>query len=462
MATSHHTARNTTVQADHHAPPITQLLARFVATHPSRGWSDAVEHEAHRTLLNWLGCAIGAAQHEATAAALAACQVLQPAPQAALLGRRERVDIGSAALINGIASHTFDFDDTHLKTIIHPAGPVAPALLALAELTGASGRALIDALVLGIDVSCRMGNVVYPEHYDRGWHITGSTGTLGAAAACARLLGLDEQRTQMALGIAASQPVGLREQFGSMTKPLHPGAAARAGLMSALMAQHGYTASSRALEAPRGFAQVLSTKFDWREATDDLGQRFEISFNTYKPFACGIVIHPSIDACAQLREQGIRAEQIASIELKVHPLVLELTGKKEPADGLQAKFSVYHGCAVGLLFGRAGEAEFADAIVAREDVVALCRKVVASVDTSVAEESADVTAVLLDGRRVHLFVEHATGSMQRPLTDAALDAKFHALVDPVLGAARADQLISQGRGLAAAADLRGLAALCQP
>ena len=255
-------ALNTAVTAETNAPAITRALAQFVANHPSRGWTDAVDHEAHRTLLNWLGCAVGAAQHEAVRAALAAVQMLQPAPQAQLLGRSERVDMASTALLNGIASHTFDFDDTHLKTIIHPAGPVASALPALAEVTGASGRALIDALVLGIDVSCRVGNAVYPEHYDRGWHITGSTGMLGAAAGCARLLGLNVQQTTMALGIAASQPVGLREQFGTMTKPLHPGAAARAGLMSALMAKHGYTASPRALEASRGLLQVVSSKCD--------------------------------------------------------------------------------------------------------------------------------------------------------------------------------------------------------
>ena len=454
-------ARNTAVAADHHAPPITQALAQFVATHPSRGWSDAVEHEAHRTLLNWLGCAIGAAHHESTLAALAAVQMLQPAAQAAVLGRVERVDMASAALINGISSHTFDFDDTHLKTIIHPAGPVASAALALAEHTGASGRCLIDALVLGIDVSCRMGNVVYPEHYDRGWHITGSTGMLGAAAACARLLGLNVQQTQMALGIAASQPVGLREQFGSMTKPLHPGAAARAGLMSALMARHGYTASPRALEAPRGWAQVLSTKCAWNEATDELGERFEISFNTYKPFACGIVIHPSIDACVQLREQGVMPEQIERIELKVHSLVLELTGKKEPADGLQAKFSVYHGCAAGLFFGRAGEDEFSDAIVNRPDVVALRRKVVATVDDGIAEESVDVTAVLTDGRRIHVFVKDAIGSMHRPLSDAMLARKFHGLADPVLGVERAADIVALCRTTASAPSLCALASSSQ-
>jgi 2-methylcitrate dehydratase PrpD len=455
-------ARNTNVTADHHAPPITQILARFVATHPSRGWNDAVDREAHRTFLNWVGCAVGAATHEAPEAALAALAMLQPSPQATVLGRSEKLDMAGAALLNGISSHTFDFDDTHLKTIIHPAGPVASAALALAEHLGSSGRALIDALVLGIDVSCRVGNAMYPDHYDRGWHITGSTGTLGAAAACARLLGLDEHQTMMALGIAASQPVGLREQFGTMTKPFHPGGAARAGLLSALLAKNGFTASPRALEAPRGFAQVVSTKCDWAEATDELGQRFEISFNTYKPFACGIVIHPSIDACVQLREQGVVPESVERIELKVHSLVLELTGKKEPADGLQAKFSVYHGCAAGLIFGRAAEAEFADAIVTRDDVVALRRKVVATVDDAIDEASVDVTAVLRDGRRVHVFVEHAIGSMQRPLSDAALAAKFAAQSEPVLGGARTAELIAACRRLGELPDVRSLVALARP
>lgn len=435
-------ARNTKVAADHDAPPVTRTLAKFVATHPSRGWSDAVDHEAHRTFLNWVGCAVGAARHEAAQAALDAAAMLQPAAQAAVLGRAERIDMASAALVNGISSHTFDFDDTHLKTIIHPAGPVASALLALAEVTGASGRQLIDALVLGIDVSCRLGNVMYPDHYDRGWHITGSTGQMGAAAGCARLLGLDEGRTAMALGIAASQPVGMREQFGTMTKPFHPGAAARAGLLAALLAKHGFTSSPKSIEAPRGYVQVVSTKCDWREATEELGSRFEISFNTYKPFACGIVIHPTIDAAVQLRARGVRAEDVERIELKVHSLVLELTGKKEPKDGLEGKFSVYHGFAAGLTFGRAGEGEYDDAIVMREDMVALRRKVVATVDDSIDEAAADVTAVMRDGRRERVFVEHAIGSLERPMTDADLEAKFRSLAEPVIGAGRASNLIA--------------------
>ena len=455
-------ARNTQVAADHNAPPITQILANFVATHASRGWSDAVDHEAHRTFMNWLGCAVGAAQHEAAVAALAAINLLEPAKQASVLGRREKVDMASAALINGITSHTFDFDDTHLKTIIHPAGPVASAVLAMAEHLGNSGREVIDAIVIGIDVSCRVGNAMYPDHYDRGWHITGSTGTLGAAAACARLLKLDVQKTAMALGIAASQPIGMREQFGTMTKPFHPGGAARAGLMSTLLAKSGFTSSPKAIEAPRGMMQTISTKNDWNEITHDLGERFEITFNSYKPFACGIVIHPSIDACAQLRQQGVMPDQIERIELKVHSLVLELTGKKEPQNGLQAKFSVYHGCAAGLTFGCAAEDEFSDALVNRPDMVALRRKVVATVDDSIDEASADVTAVLLDGRRVHVFVKHAIGSLKNPMSDTQLEAKFRGMSDPILGAGRTSELIRASWAIGKAANVTDLTTLAAP
>ncbi|HET9823595.1 MAG TPA: MmgE/PrpD family protein [Burkholderiaceae bacterium] len=452
-------ARNTTVRADANAPDVTALLARFAVGHPARGWDDAVEREAHRTFANWLGCAIGPSGHETVEAALAAVQELAPAPQASLLGRREKVDIASAALINGISSHTWDFDDTHLKTIIHPAGPVAPALLALAEQRGASGRALIDALVIGIEVSCRVGNAIYPDHYDRGWHITGTTGMLGSAAACARLLGLSAEQAQMALGIAASQPIGLREQFGTMTKPFHPGGAARVGLMAALMARHGYTASRRALEAPRGLLQVISDKRDWSEISDGLGQRWESALNTYKPFACGIVIHPAIDGCVQLRDvHGVQAAQVSKLQLRVHPLVLELTGKKTPRDGLESKFSVYHSCAVGLLYGRAGEHEYTDEVVNRPEVLALRAKVEAVVDESIDEASADLVLTTTDGREHRLFVEHAIGSVERPMSDAQLRGKFMGQAEPVLGAAKAGQAWELAMGLATQGDVGALIA----
>jgi len=333
-------------------------------------------------------------------------------------------------------------------------------VLALAEHRGLKGRQVMDSLVLGIDVACRVGNTMYPNHYDRGWHITGSTGMLGAAAGCARLLHLSPSQTAMALGIAASQPVGLREQFGTMTKPFHPGGAARAGLMSALLAGEGFTSSSKALEAPRGFIQVASDKRSWNEITDELGQRFEISFNTYKPFACGIVIHPSIDACVQLRERGVTPDQIERIDLRVHSLVLELTGKKEPKDGLQGKFSVYHGCAAGLIYGRAGEDEFSDAVVNDPLVVQTRNKVQAVVDDGIDEAAVRVSALLKNGERVDVNVEHAIGSLQKPLTDAQLQAKFNALVVPVLGQARADDITMTCWQLGKLPDVRVLTKMC--
>ncbi|HEX4522420.1 MAG TPA: MmgE/PrpD family protein [Casimicrobiaceae bacterium] len=456
-------ANDAHIAADLDAPPITRILADFVATHPSRGWEDSVEREAHRSLLNWVGCAIGASRHPTVEAALGAVAELEPAAQAMILGRSERVDVASAALLNGITSHTFDFDDTHLKTIIHPAGPVASAALALAERHRATGRELVDAVILGIDVECRVGNAIYPDHYDRGWHITGSTGMLGAAAACARILKLDAGKTAMALGIAGSQPIGVREQFGSMTKAFHIGGAARAGLTSALMARHGYTASMRALEAPRGLLQTYSSKCDWKEISDDLGKRFEISFNTYKPFACGIVIHPSIDGCRQLRDaHQLRADDIERIDLLVHPLVLELTGKRTPKSGLEAKFSVYHACAAAMLFGQAGEAEFSDGVARRPDVIALRDRVHAKVDAAIDESAADVTIRCIDGRSLHLKVDYAIGSLQRPLSDSDLERKFHGLVDPVLGADRAARVVDVCRTLADATDVEPLKAAATP
>ncbi len=431
-------AINTKVKADHNAPGVTEMLAKFAIEHPSKGWSDSVDQEAHRTFANWAGCAIGPSTHETMVAALGAVMELAPAGQASILGRKEKVDIANAALLNGISSHTFDFDDTHLKTIIHPAGPVAPAVLALGQHLNISGRELIDAMVIGIEVSCRVGNAIYPDHYDRGWHITGSTGMLGAAAACSRLMKLTPAQTQMALGVAASQPTGLREQFGTMTKPFHPGAAAKVGLMAALFGKHGFTSSRRALEAPRGLMQVFSDKTDWSEITENLGSSWEIALNTYKPFACGIVIHPSIDDCVQLREKyNLKASDIAKVTLKVHSLVLELTGKKTPVTGLESKFSVYHSCAVGLLYGRAGEHEYTDECVNRPEVLALRSKVEAIVDDSIAEASADLVINTTDGRELHIFIKNAVGSVEVPLTEVQLKAKFIDQSEPIIGAQKA-------------------------
>lgn len=440
------------------AEGVTRILARYIVEAKPQDLPVAVRDHAARTFLNWLGCAIGASKHEAVDIAIAALKPFFGPAQATVLGRAERVDILHAALFNGISSHVFDFDDTHLKTVIHPAGPVASAILALAEYQPVSGEDFLHALALGIETECRIGNAVYPDHYHTGWHITGTAGVFGAAAAVGKLLKLDEQKMIWALGLAATQPVGLREMFGTMTKSFHPGRAAQNGLTAALLAAGGYTSSDQAIEAKRGWANVLSTHRDYNEITGELGQRYESLLNSYKPFACGIVIHPVIDGCIQLRnEHGLTAASVASVALKVHPLVLELTGKRTPKTGLDGKFSVFHSAAVAIIDGRAGEQQYSDAAVHEATTVKLRDSVSAEIDPSVAADAATIVITLTDGRRLEKHIAHAVGSVERPMTDAELEAKFTDLVTPVLGAERAAGLLKACWALHTAADVAPLA-----
>jgi 2-methylcitrate dehydratase PrpD len=421
---------------------VTRTLAKFIVEHQASAIAHDVRHEAARSFLNWAGCAVGGSRHETVENAIKALVPFSGPAQATVLGRSDRFDMLHAALLNGITSHTFDFDDTHLKTVIHPSGPVASAILALAEDRRIAGDAFLHAFILGVEVECRIGNAVYPNHYDVGWHITGTTGVFGAAAAAGRLLGLSEQQMTWALGIAATQSSGLREMFGTMCKPFHPGNAARNGLLAAFLAQRDFTSSNSGIEAKRGFAHVLSTKFDPNEITSSLGETWEISLNTYKPFACGIVIHPIIDACIQLRnEHGLKARDIERIEASVHPLVLELTGKKTPQTGLEGKFSVYHSAAAAIIYGAAGEAEYGDEVVRDAQVIALRDRVEATVDPSMREDQTRVTVRLADGRSLHKRIEHTIGSLDRPMSDADLETKFRALTKGILSASETDRLI---------------------
>ncbi|MEZ0172326.1 MmgE/PrpD family protein [Microvirga sp. TS319] len=433
---------------------VTQVLANFVVSSKPGDIAEDVYTEATRSFLNWAGCAVGGSIHETLDRTLAAIRPFAGEGQATVLGRGEKLDLLHAALLNGISSHVFDFDDTHLKTIIHPAGPIASALLALAETRPMSGREFLHAFVLGVEVECRIGNSVYPEHYDRGWHITGTAGVFGAAAAAGKVLGLDPQQMTWALGIAATQSSGLREMFGTMCKPLHPGRAAQNGLLAAHLAAQNFTSSDRGIEAPRGFAHVLSTKFDPKEITENLGKTWEVSLNTYKPFACGIVIHPALDGCIQLRNaHDLKADDIASIELKVHPLVLELTGKAEPRTGLEGKFSVYHSCAAAIVYGRCGEHEYADEVVADPKIVNLRRKVRAEAEKGIHEDQVKVTITTADGKVYELFVEHAIGSLGRPMSNEELDQKVRDLCVPVLGPTGTERFIGLCRDVVNASSL---------
>ncbi len=422
---------------------VTRLLARFVV---ESKWSDipeAARKEAARSIVNWVGCALGGARHETVDCALSALSELSGPRTATVLGRKERLDILHASLLNGISSHVLDFDDTHLETIIHPAGPVAPVLFALAERQSLSGADFLHAFILGVEVECRIGMAVYPWHYDQGYHITGSAGVFGAAAAAGKILGLDEKQMTWALGIAATQSAGLREMFGTMCKAFHPGRAAQNGLTAALLASKNFTSSEQSLEAPRGFAHVLSENRDFSKLTQGLGETYEVTRNTYKPFPCGIVIHPTIDACIQLRkEHALDSADIARVELRVHPLVLELTGKKTPMKGLEGKFSVYHSAAVALLRGVVGQREYSDEAVRDPEVVALRDRVTATVDPGVREEEVFARVLLASGRALEKHVENVVGSLENPLSDRDLEAKFRGQADSVLSASKAQELLS--------------------
>ena len=421
---------------------VTRTLARFIVNHRYADIPEKVRHEGARSFLNWVGCAVGGSRHETVENALAALSEFSGPREATVLGRGDKLDAMLAALMNGITSHTFDFDDTHLKTVIHPSGPVASAILALSERKHLNGNDFLHAFILGVEAECRIGKAVYPQHYDVGWHITGTAGVFGAAAAAGRLLGLTEQQMAWALGIAATQSSGLREMFGTMCKPFHPGNAARNGLLAALLAQKNFTSSVQGIEAKRGFANVLSTAFKPGEITDRLGETWEILLNTYKPFACGIVEHPAIDGCIQLRnEHKLKGDEIEAISLKVHPLVLELTGKKTPQTGLESKFSVYHSSAVAVIHGAAGEEEYSDAVVRDPKVIALRDKVTAVADKAMHEDQVHVTIRLKGGKTVEKSIEHCVGSLGKPMSDADLEAKFRALSAGILSKGETDKLI---------------------
>jgi 2-methylcitrate dehydratase PrpD len=395
--------------------------------------------------------------------AIAALAEFSGKPEATVLGRDERLDILQGALLNGITSHVLDYDDTHLATIIHPAGPVASAILPLGERLGTSGTDFMHAFILGVETECRIGLAVYPSHYERGFHITGTAGVFGAAAAAGKLLGLDEQQMIWALGIAGTQSAGLKEMFGTMCKALHPGSAAQDGLKAALLAAKDYTSSDGVLEAQEGFMFTYSDEQDFSQITDELGARWETEKNTYKPFSCGIVTHPIIDGCIQLRnEHGLSAGDIDTVSLRVNPLVLKLTGKKTPQTGLEAKFSIFYISAAAIIKGVAGPNQFTDEAVREPEVVMLRDRVTATADESVSEEEAFVSITLRDGRVLDKHIEHAIGSVQRPLTTEQLEHKFADQAQTALPAAQIRDVMDRCWNIESTADVGALARATQP
>jgi 2-methylcitrate dehydratase PrpD len=420
----------------------TRILAAYIVRGRYEEIPDDVRHEAARSLVNFMGVALGGSVDPAVDIAIRALSPFCGKPDAAILGRVERLDPLHASLMNGISSHVDDFDDTTPQNYIHPTSPVASAMFAYASANRVNGRDFLNAFVLGFEAESRIGNAVFPAHYDAGWHITGTAGVFGAAAAIGRLRGLSEQQMVWALGLAGTQAAGLREMFGSMGKAFHPGRAAQNGYASAILAESGFTAGERGIEGPRGFAAVQSAKHDLSKVTVDLGVDFNLRRNTYKPFPCGIVNHPTIEGAIELHQQhGVRASDIHAVRLQVAPLVLDLCDQQNITRGLQGKFSVYHGAAVGLVRGQAGLDEYTDAAVNDLDIKRVRERVTAVGDPALTEDQARIEVELTDGRRLSWSVEQSLGNIHRPLSDRQLDDKFRRSAGRALPQSAADLVL---------------------
>ena len=412
------------MQTEHAA---TRQLAQFLVESRWRDLSSEVRHEAKRTIVNFVGTALGGCRDEAVELAMRALARFFGPAQATVIGRGERADPLSAAFLNAVSANVLEFDDTHLQTVIHPAAPVVPAVFALSEVRPVSGHDLMHAVVLGVEAECRIAKAVTPSHR-RGWHITSTCGVFGAAAAAGKLLDLDGQRMVWALGNAAAQSAGLIENLGSMAKSISVGSAARNGLAAALLAEQGFTGADQAIEGTYGFGRVMSEAVDFGMIGNSLGDSWEISSNAYKPYPCGVVLFPVIDGCLELRERhGLVADRIAQIRVRGHPLLRIRTDRPDATTGREAKVSAQHSVAVAFLYGAAGLAQYADACVAEPVVLDLRRRVIVEEDATVPVETAFVTVETTDRQRLQIHVTEARGTMARPMSDAELEAKFFSL-----------------------------------
>ena len=414
----------------------TQSLARFITESRFEALPEALRHEGRRSILNHIGCALGVARDPAVVTALEIMRESSGKSVASVYGQREKLGVMEAAFVNAIASNLLDYDDTHLRTVIHPSAPVAPAVFALAEETGATGAEVLHAFLLGGEVACRIGNAVSPGHYARGWHITASTGVFGAAAAAARLLRLSAEQTADALGIAASQSGSIVENLATAAKNIGVGNAARNGILAARFAARGYRAAPLSIEGPLGWARAMGDEAQVKEITEGLGQRWEIARNTYKPYAAGIVFHAVIDACLELRETlGAMVAQIARVTVAGDALLLA-RGDRVVRNERDTRVSIHHCAGIALALGRADVADFEMPAVQDTELAALRAKVVAECDASLPRSAARVTIALANGSTHQAYVEHPRGSAERPLSDAELAAKYRA--NAVLGGMTSD------------------------
>ncbi len=408
---------------------LSRRLAGFVCAAAPGDLPDDVRAHALRAVLNGFGTALGGRADEAIVRLSELLMPFASGAQATVIGHAQRADMPTAAFLNGAAINVFDFDDNHAGTIIHPTAPVLPAALALAETRPIGGATLIHAVALGIEVACRIGNAVSPGHYNRGWHITATCGIFGAAAAATKLLGLDATRTLWALGNASAQASGLVETLGHMAKSVGVGGAARNGLMSALMAEAGVAGPEQPLEGPRGFLAVCCDAPRPDAIEDGLGTHWDLKNDMFKPYPCGVVLNPVIDACLEARaDPGFDPARIAQVTISGNPLLKARTDRPGVTTGREAQVSAQHAVAVSLLRGTAGVADFSDDAVRAPNVRALAERVgEIGADPAVPVECASVKIDMADGAQIAVTVPVGRGNPGCPMSDDDLMAKFAAL-----------------------------------
>ncbi len=406
----------------HHAG-TTRNLARFVA---ATRWDDIPEparHAAKRALLNFFAVALAGCRAGPVEIALKSLAEFSDRRQATIIGRSERMDALSAAFLNAAGANVLDFCDTHPRTVIHPTAPVAPALFALGDLRRVTGAELLLAFILGVEIECRIGNVISPGHYREGWHITATCGVFGAAAGAGKLLGLDEQHMIWALGNASTQSSGLCECLGTPAKSIGVGNAARNGLWSALLAEKGFAGPPEPIAGVQGFLNAMGQPVDWAVLTGGLGETWEVMQNSLKPYPCGFVIHPVLDCVLDWR-RAHPGDSVERVVVRGNPLLSDRTDRPNISTGSESQVSVQHAVAAALVFGKAGLEQFTDACVRDPSVLALRGKVEVLRDPAIPTVAAEVDLWTTDGRQHRLSQTAARGSETNPLSDRDLEDKL--------------------------------------
>ena len=410
-----------------HRPGVTKNLARFVVAARWDDIPDTVRHAAKRALLNVFAVALAGCRAGPVEMALQSLAEFSERRQATIIGRSERMDSLSAAFLNAASANAFDFDDTHVPTVIHPTAPVAPALFALAERRPVSGAELLLAFILGVELACRIGRAISPGHYTKGWHITATCGVFGAAAGAGTLLGLDERRMIWALGNAATQSCGLCECLGWPAKSIGVGNAARNGLWSALLAEKGFEGPPEPIAGVQGFLNAMAEPPDWAALTDGLGETWELAQNAIKPYPCGFVIHPFLDVVLDWRRQH-PDDAIERVVLRGNPLLSDRTDRPDISTGAESQVSVQHAVAAALVRGQAGLAQFTDGCARDPAVVAMRRRIAVVRDPAIATIAAQVELCTADGRTHRLSTPAARGSPANPMSDRDVEEKLRTVV----------------------------------